>query len=319
MMGHGPGRAGGIGDGEARGEAEGGEAAVEIGDQPRLAAEQVGCAGDVDEQAVGAARLVPRSHDGRIAQAPQGEPAQGLGIGGRIGLARCEIEHLGAGVGDEVARAEAALPGGAVERDDARPSGAGGDEGEGAKRVVCGQPARRPAPSAGGRSASPSTTRKRCATWFHSISHSPGRPLRQRSRATRQRQWASAPKRSRAAGAAAMRQRVAAALAAVGLGPAQHDERRALRAGRQVEPAARGEVEAAGDGAGHRCRSTGPQRLLQRPQRVLVGPGLDEDQPADIEAQLGEAVAVGSAELGERAPGGDEHGRASPRLEAQGR
>jgi hypothetical protein len=95
-------------------------------------------AGDVEEEAVGAVRLVPRGHDGGIAQGPQGEPAQGLSIGGRVGLARDEIEHLGAGVGDEVPHAEAALPGGPVERDDARPPWAGGDEGERPQRVKLG-------------------------------------------------------------------------------------------------------------------------------------------------------------------------------------
>jgi hypothetical protein len=138
MMCHGPGCAGGAGDGEARGEAEGGEAALEISEQRRLAAEKMGRAGDVDEEAVSAVRLAPRGHDGRVAQGPQGEPAQGHSIGGRVGFVRLQIEHLGAGVGDEVSHAEAALPGGAVECDDARPAWAGGDEGEGAERVKLG-------------------------------------------------------------------------------------------------------------------------------------------------------------------------------------
>ena len=83
---------------------------------------------DVEEQAIGAARLVPRRHDRRIAQAPQRQLAQGGGIGGRIGIARLQVEHLGAGIGEQLAFHEAALPGRAVERDDARAALAGRDE-----------------------------------------------------------------------------------------------------------------------------------------------------------------------------------------------
>ena len=61
---------------------------AEIGQQLRLAAEEMRAARDVEEQAVGAAGLVPGRHDGRIAQAPQRQPAQGGGVGGRIGIAR---------------------------------------------------------------------------------------------------------------------------------------------------------------------------------------------------------------------------------------
>ena len=132
--------------------------------------------------------------DGRIAQAPQRELAQGGGIGGRIGVAGLQVEHLGAGVGQQLALDEPALPRRAVERDDARPALARRDQHQRPAGHVGdmprhgGQPARRrPARATGARSATPSTRRKRCATWFHSMSQCPGRPLRQRSSATRQR------------------------------------------------------------------------------------------------------------------------------------
>ena len=46
---------------------------------------------------------------------------------------------------------------------------------------------------------------------------------------------------------------------------------------------------------------------------------LDDEQPADIEAELGEAVAVGLAEIRESPPRGDEHGRAGARAQRRRR
>ena len=155
--------------------------------------------------------------------------------------------------------------------------------------------------AAGARSATPSTRRKRCATWFHSMSHCPGRPLRQRSSATLQREPAKAPKRSRAAGAAAMRQRVAAALVPAAMAARSRTSgvacAAAARFSRRLVVRSRSPATAPATMAG---RASRPQRLLDRPQRVLVGAGLDEQQPADVEAELGEAVAVGLAEVRER-------------------
>ena len=96
----------------ARHKPEGAQAPLEIGQQLRLAAEQMRAARDVEEQAVGAAGLVPRRHDRRVAQAPQRQLAQGGGVGGGIGIARLQVEHLGAGVGEQlaVARGRPAAP-----------------------------------------------------------------------------------------------------------------------------------------------------------------------------------------------------------------
>ena len=76
VAGHRPGCPGRIGNGERGQRDRRREPPVEIGQQPRLAAEQVRAARDVEEQAVGAARLVPGRGDRRIAQAPQRELAQ---------------------------------------------------------------------------------------------------------------------------------------------------------------------------------------------------------------------------------------------------
>jgi len=84
-----------------------------------------------------------------------------------------------------------------------------------------------------------------------------------------------------------------------------------MRGGRQVQAAAGGEVEAAGNRAGDDGRRRlSAQGILDRPQRVLVGLGLDDEEAADVEAELGKAVAVGPAEIHERALCGDEHGGA---------
>ena len=117
-----------IGDRRAREEPEGAQAGGEIGQQPLLPAEQMRAARDVEEQPVGAARLVPRRRDGRIAQAPERQPAQGGGIGGRVGIARLQVADLGAGVGEKLSLREAAGSRGPVERDDARTALARGNE-----------------------------------------------------------------------------------------------------------------------------------------------------------------------------------------------
>ena len=82
-------------------------------------------------------------------------------------------------------------------------------------------------------------------------------------------------------------------------------------AGSEIESAAHAEIEIAGHGCGHyggrRLRAQG---FLDRPQRILVGARLDQQQPADIEAVLVQAVSVGAAEIRQRPPRGDEHGGA---------
>ncbi len=103
MARHRPGRAGRTGDCRARVEPERAQASLQIGQQLRLATEEMRAARDVEEQAIGAAGLVPGCHDRRIAQAPQRQLAQGRGVGARIGIARLQVEHLGAGVGEQLA------------------------------------------------------------------------------------------------------------------------------------------------------------------------------------------------------------------------
>ena len=170
--------------------------------------------------------------------------------------------------------------------------------------------------AAGARSATPSTRRKQCATWFHSMSHCPGRPLRQRSSATRQRGPAKAPKRSRAAGAAAMRQRVAAALVPAAMGVRRRTSgvacAAAARFSRRLVVRSRLPRDRAGD---HGRPGLGPQRVLERPERILVGARFDDEEPADVEAELGEAVAIGLAEVRQSPPRGDEHGRTRARMQ----
>jgi hypothetical protein len=105
-----PGGARGAGDGEPRGEAEGAKTAVEIGEKAPFAAVQVSRTGDVDEQAIGTAGLVPGSGERGIAHGPQRQPVEGGGVGRRIGLADLQVEDLGAGIGEEIAGDEPTPP-----------------------------------------------------------------------------------------------------------------------------------------------------------------------------------------------------------------
>ena len=85
MVGERPGRSRRVGDCQPRAKVETAQAAGEIGQQSRLAAEQMRATRDIQEQAVGAVLRVPRRHQGRVAQAPEGESPQGVGVGGEIG------------------------------------------------------------------------------------------------------------------------------------------------------------------------------------------------------------------------------------------
>ena len=70
-----PGRAGRVGDGEPRRQAEiFSQSCGKIGEQLLLAAEQMRRAGDVEEKTVGAVVLVPRRDGRRVARRPQGQP-----------------------------------------------------------------------------------------------------------------------------------------------------------------------------------------------------------------------------------------------------
>ena len=90
---------------------------------------------NVEKQAVGPARLIPGRDERRIAKAPQAQFLEGRGIRGRIGVARLQIEHFRAGVGQEIPRDETTTMGGAVQCDNARAAFSGSDQNERPMRV----------------------------------------------------------------------------------------------------------------------------------------------------------------------------------------
>ena len=107
-----------------------------------------------------------------------------------------------------------------------------------------------------------------------------------------------------------MRQRVAAALVPAAMEVRRRTSGVACAAAARFSRRLDGEIEVARDRAGDHGRpGLGAQRVLDRPERVLVGLRFDDEQPADVEAELGEAVAAGLAEIRQRPPRGDEHGR----------
>jgi hypothetical protein len=55
------------------------------------------------------------------------------------------------------------------------------------------------------------------------------------------------------------------------------------------------------------------KHLLQRPQRLLVGAGLNQHEPTRVEADLAEAPAIGPSEAGESTAGNDQEGGAGDR------
>ncbi len=90
----------------------------------------------------------------------------------------------------------------------------------------------------------------------------------------------------------------------------QQEERRAGTGGGKIEPAAHGQIEAALDRAGNRrCRNFRSKCFLHRPQRVLVETRLHEHQPADIEAEPVQPVAIGLPEIREATARSDENDR----------
>ena len=90
----------------------------------------------------------------------------------------------------------------------------------------------------------------------------------------------------------------------------QHHQRYGVHRGGKIEPAAASEVEITLNRGGHKGRSRfRAQRLLKRPQCVLIAIDLDEKQPADIEAQLAQALTIRRTKVDERAACDDEHRR----------
>ncbi len=117
--GHGPRGARRFGAGEACFEAEGCEAAREIGQQVFFAAQKMRRAGDVEKQTIGAVRGIERGHGGRVARAPVGEPGEGVRIG--FGIVRADLQEADARacVGQACARRQALRLGGAIDGQDA--------------------------------------------------------------------------------------------------------------------------------------------------------------------------------------------------------
>ena len=94
----------------------------------------------------------------------------------------------------------------------------------------------------------------------------------------------------------------------------QDKKRRAVAGCSKVETAAFRKPQWRLDGAGHHGGpGIGAQHLLQRPQRLLIGARLDENEPARIEAGLVETTAVRPSEMSERAAGDDQDGGAGSR------
>ena len=82
------------------------EPARDIVEQLFLAAEEMRGAGDVEEEAIRAALLVPRRDRGRIARRPQREPPQRRVIGGGIGIVHLERTGFGARIRERIADQE---------------------------------------------------------------------------------------------------------------------------------------------------------------------------------------------------------------------
>ena len=89
-------------DGRADGKTLPGQRARELSQQRRLAAEQMGAAGDVEEQPM---RRIER-HQRREAVAPVGDIFQRLAIGGLVGVIDRQFGTNGAGIGERQADGE---------------------------------------------------------------------------------------------------------------------------------------------------------------------------------------------------------------------
>ena len=91
-----------------------GEPRLDLGDKPLFAAEQMGDAGDVEHQPVGAVERGER----RVAGAEIGDALQQLGLGFRVGVADDEGGMARAGVGERQAGGQAEPRGGRVDADE---------------------------------------------------------------------------------------------------------------------------------------------------------------------------------------------------------
>jgi len=126
-----PGRAGRVGDGKPRRQAEFFfEPVRQIGNEPFLATEQMRGAFDVEEKTIGAIRLPPGRGGRRIARRPQRQTAQRSLIGGGLDDARLQLARFRARVGQRLAKREPCGLCSLVQGGDARPSGSGNSKDE---------------------------------------------------------------------------------------------------------------------------------------------------------------------------------------------
>ncbi len=131
-----PGRAGRVGDGKPRRQAEiFFEPGRKIGEQSLLAAEQMRGAFDVEEKTVGAVLLIPGRGGRRIARRPQRQAAQRGVIGGGIDGAHLQKSGFRARVGQRLAEREPCGFCRLVQGGDARPAGGGHGKNERPVRI----------------------------------------------------------------------------------------------------------------------------------------------------------------------------------------
>ena len=128
--GHGPGRAGGVGDGGDRPEAHALEAPHQILEERPLAAEKPRAPAHVEPQAPSAPGLGVRRHPGRVTLAPLGQPVEDARVLDGIGLDGAETGRHGPGRGQREARADAGGGGPGIGRDHADAPLPGGDGGD---------------------------------------------------------------------------------------------------------------------------------------------------------------------------------------------
>ncbi len=117
-----------IGNGEPGRQAEMAEPLRQIGQQFFFAAEQMRCAGDVEEKSIGAVLFTPQRHRRRVARRPQRQLTQRGIVRGRIGGIHLQPVDLGAGIGHLFADIQPGVFSRLIERRD--PCAAGSLDGE---------------------------------------------------------------------------------------------------------------------------------------------------------------------------------------------
>ena len=130
-----PAGAGRIGERKPRRQAEACKAATQIGDQRRLAAEEMAGARDVEEEPVGAVLLIPGAGRGRVAGCPERETVERRGIGLWIEIAHLQPARLRPRVGDPFSCGDALGASGLVESRDLGAAGGVERENEGPGRI----------------------------------------------------------------------------------------------------------------------------------------------------------------------------------------